>query len=137
MGLAAVAKGCSLSAAGGLRRGSAAGTSWVGLRMETTDSENVVVGEGMPACRSAHKQHHHIEPKQPLTTGYRGTTTLRYPFRGNFSSLAGARAAGAYVRVSSADQNEARQLEAVGECDQSFIEKESGRSRVGREHSAA
>ncbi|MFN3865773.1 MAG: hypothetical protein ACK4MD_03560 [Demequina sp.] len=28
----------------------------------------------------------------------------------------------AYVRVSAADQKEARQLEAVGECDQVFIE---------------
>ena len=29
----------------------------------------------------------------------------------------------AYVRVSAADQNEARQLEAVGECDRVYVEK--------------
>ncbi|WP_084374761.1 recombinase family protein [Dietzia papillomatosis] len=39
----------------------------------------------------------------------------------------------AYVRVSAADQNEARQLEAVGECDRVYVEKESGRSRAGRQ----
>ncbi|WP_341254591.1 recombinase family protein [uncultured Dietzia sp.] len=38
----------------------------------------------------------------------------------------------AYVRVSAADQNEARQLEAVGECDQVYIEKQSARSRADR-----
>ncbi|WP_082767903.1 recombinase family protein [Dietzia cinnamea] len=39
----------------------------------------------------------------------------------------------AYVRVSAADQNEARQLEAVGECDRVYIEKQSARSRADRE----
>jgi len=38
----------------------------------------------------------------------------------------------AYVRVSAADQNEARQLEAVGECDQVYVEKQSARSRADR-----
>ena len=37
----------------------------------------------------------------------------------NVPDLAGQRIA--YVRVSSAGQNLARQLEAVGECDQTFI----------------
>ncbi len=35
------------------------------------------------------------------------------------------------IRVES-DQNEARQLEAVGECDQVYIEKQSARSRADR-----
>jgi len=34
-----------------------------------------------------------------------------------------------YVRVSTADQNEARQLEAIGEVDRLFSEKVSGKSR--------
>lgn len=34
----------------------------------------------------------------------------------------------AYVRVSSASQNLARQLQAVGDCDQVFTEKQSGRN---------
>ena len=38
----------------------------------------------------------------------------------------------AYLRVSSAGQNLARQLEAVGECDQTFTEKQSGKSAVDR-----
>ena len=38
----------------------------------------------------------------------------------------------AYVRVSAADQNEARQFEAVGECDQVYVEKQSARSRADR-----
>ena len=38
----------------------------------------------------------------------------------------------AYVRVSAADQNEARQLVAVGECDQVYIEKQFARSRADR-----
>ncbi|WP_206497651.1 recombinase family protein [Rhodococcus sp. KRD175] len=38
----------------------------------------------------------------------------------------------AYVRVSAADQNEARQLEAVGECDRIYVEKQSARSRADR-----
>lgn len=38
----------------------------------------------------------------------------------------------AYVRVSSAGQNLARQLEAVGECDQTFTEKQSGKSATNR-----
>src|SRR5699024_2625537 len=35
-------------------------------------------------------------------------------------------------RVSAADQNESRQLEAVGECDRVYIEKQSARSRADR-----
>ncbi|WP_172171603.1 recombinase family protein [Brevibacterium sp. CT2-23B] len=42
----------------------------------------------------------------------------------------------AYVRVSSIDQNTARQLEAVGEVDRVFSEKVSGGSRDGREQLA-
>lgn len=38
----------------------------------------------------------------------------------------------AYLRVSSAGQNLARQLEAVGECDQTFTEKQSGKSATDR-----
>ncbi|MCT1438591.1 recombinase family protein [Brachybacterium paraconglomeratum] len=38
----------------------------------------------------------------------------------------------AYLRVSSASQNLARQLEAVGECDQVFTEKQSGKSATDR-----
>lgn len=44
--------------------------------------------------------------------------------------LAGQRIA--YVRVSSAGQNLARQLETVGECDQTFIERQSGKSAADR-----
>ena len=36
------------------------------------------------------------------------------------------------MRVSAADQNEARQLEAVGECDRVYVEKQSARSRADR-----
>ena len=38
----------------------------------------------------------------------------------------------AYVRVSTAEQNLERQLEAVGECDRIFQDKISGRSRSQR-----
>ncbi|MGO1385895.1 MAG: recombinase family protein [Arachnia sp.] len=38
----------------------------------------------------------------------------------------------AYVRVSSAGQNLARQLEAVGECDETFTEKQSGKTARDR-----
>ena len=38
----------------------------------------------------------------------------------------------AYVRVSSHDQNPARQLEVVGECDRIFVEKQSGKSTSNR-----
>ena len=38
----------------------------------------------------------------------------------------------AYVRVSSAEQNLDRQLEAVGECDRIFQDKISGSSRAKR-----
>lgn len=38
----------------------------------------------------------------------------------------------AYVRVSSAGQNLARQLEAVGECNETFTEKQSGKSVTDR-----
>ena len=37
-----------------------------------------------------------------------------------------------YVRVSSAEQNLDRQLEAVGECDRIFEDKISGSSRAKR-----
>lgn len=40
----------------------------------------------------------------------------------------------AYLRVSSAGQNLARQREAVGECDQTFTEKQSGKSATDRPH---
>lgn len=43
----------------------------------------------------------------------------------------------AYVRVSTVDQNAARQLEAVGECDEVFTEKMSARSRQDRPALAA
>ena len=42
-----------------------------------------------------------------------------------------------YLRLSSADQNEARQREAVGECDKVFVEKASARSRAPRAQLAA
>jgi hypothetical protein len=70
-----------------------------GLRVETTDSENIVEGKQKPARRSSRPRGQRV----------------------------------AYVRVSAADQNEARQLQAVGECDRIYVEKESGRSRTGRE----
>lgn len=38
-----------------------------------------------------------------------------------------------YVRVSAADQNEARQVEAIGDVDRTFSEKVSGKSVGGRE----
>lgn len=38
----------------------------------------------------------------------------------------------AYVRVSTVEQNPARQLEAVGECDRIFTEHASGKSTEGR-----
>ena len=38
----------------------------------------------------------------------------------------------AYVRVSSTGQNLARQLEAVGECDETFTEKQSGKTARDR-----
>ena len=37
-----------------------------------------------------------------------------------------------YVRVSSADQNPDRQLEAIGECTKVFTDKISGKSRAKR-----
>lgn len=49
--------------------------------------------------------------------------------------IAAARPGGqrvAYVRVSSAGQNLARQLEAVGKCDQIFAEEQSGKSATDR-----
>lgn len=42
-----------------------------------------------------------------------------------------------YVRVSSAEQNLDRQLEAVGECDRVFEDKISGSSRAKRAGLAA
>ncbi|GAA1713062.1 hypothetical protein GCM10009831_23470 [Dietzia cercidiphylli] len=78
------------------------------FRVESTDSENVV--EVTP------------EPKQKPKTDQKPA--------GRASRPRGQRVA--YVRVSAADQNEARQLEAVGECDRVYIEKQSARSRADR-----
>ncbi|MBB1035420.1 recombinase family protein, partial [Dietzia sp. CQ4] len=57
------------------------------LRVESTDSENIIEGKPEPKPKPARR----------------------------VSRPRGQRVA--YVRVSAADQNEARQLEAVGECD--------------------
>jgi DNA invertase Pin-like site-specific DNA recombinase len=69
-----------------------------GLRVESTDSENIVEGDPKPARRASRPRGQRV----------------------------------AYVRVSAADQNEARQLEAVGECDRVYVEKQSARSRADR-----
>ncbi|MEH6624696.1 MAG: recombinase family protein [Dietzia maris] len=74
------------------------------FRVESTDSENVIEVTSKPKP----------DPK---------------PARRS-SHARGQRVA--YVRVSAADQNEARQLEAVGECDRVYIEKQSARSRADR-----
>jgi DNA invertase Pin-like site-specific DNA recombinase len=74
------------------------------FRVESTDSENI------------------IERKSPPQTGPKLARRVSRP--------RGQRVA--YVRVSAADQNEARQLEAVGECDRVYIEKQSARSRADR-----
>ncbi|MDV6300918.1 recombinase family protein [Dietzia maris] len=74
------------------------------FRVESTDSENVVERKPKP---------------RPAPTQARRASRPR-----------GQRVA--YVRVSATDQNEARQLEAVGECDQVYIEKQSARSRADR-----
>ncbi|WP_010540653.1 recombinase family protein [Dietzia alimentaria] len=80
------------------------------FRVESTDSENVV--ERNP------KRKPRTDPK-PKPKPARRVSRPR-----------GQRVA--YVRVSAADQNEARQLEAVGECDRVYIEKQSARSRADR-----
>ena len=74
------------------------------FRVESTDSENVVevTPQPKPDPKSARRA---LRPR-------------------------GQRVA--YVRVSAADQNEARQLEAVGECDRVYVEKQSARSRADR-----
>ncbi|WP_428844208.1 hypothetical protein [Dietzia natronolimnaea] len=72
------------------------------LRVESTDSENIIEGKPEPKPKPARR----------------------------VSRPRGQRVA--YVRVSAADQNEARQLEAVGECDRVYIEKQSARSRADR-----
>jgi len=72
------------------------------LRVESTDSENIVEEKPKPDPTSARRA----------------------------SRPRGQRVA--YVRVSAADQNEARQLEAVGECDRVYVEKQSARSRADR-----
>ena len=74
------------------------------FRVESTDSENII--ERKPQSQT--------DPKSARRT----------------SRPRGQRVA--YVRVSAADQNEARQLEAVGECDRVYIEKQSARSRSDR-----
>lgn len=51
--------------------------------------------------------------------------------------MAGSGQRVAYVRVSSVDQNAARQLEAIGECDEVFTEQMSARSREDRPALAA
>ena len=74
------------------------------FRVESTDSENVV----------------EVTPKpKPKPKPARRASRPR-----------GQRVA--YVRVSAADQNEARQLEVVGECDRVYVEKQSARSRADR-----
>jgi DNA invertase Pin-like site-specific DNA recombinase len=74
------------------------------FRVESTDSENVIERKPQPQT----------DPK---------------PAR-RASRPRGQRVA--YARVSAADQNEARQLEAVGECDRVYVEKQSARSRADR-----
>ena len=75
------------------------------FRVESTDSENIAEGKPKP------------RPDPELAR--------------RASRPRGQRVA--YVRVSAADQNEARQLEAVGECDRVYVEKQSARSRADRE----
>jgi len=82
------------------------------FRVESTDSENVV--EVAPKPKPTRTPKAKSEPK---------------PAR-RASRPRGQRVA--YVRVSAADQNEARQLEAVGECDRVYVEKQSARSRADR-----
>ena len=72
------------------------------IRVESTESENVIERKPDPKPEPARR-----------TSRSRGQRV-------------------AYVRVSAADQNEARQLEAVGECDQVYVEKQSARSRADR-----
>jgi len=72
------------------------------FRVESTDSENIIERKPKPAPKSTRR----------------------------VSRPRGQRVA--YVRVSAADQNEARQLEAVGECDRVYVEKQSARSRADR-----
>ncbi|MCT1434326.1 recombinase family protein [Dietzia maris] len=74
------------------------------FRVESTDSENII--ERKPQSQT--------DPKSARRT----------------SRPRGQRVA--YVRVSAADQNEARQLEAVGECDRVYVEKQSASSRADR-----
>ena len=74
------------------------------FRVESTDSENVIERNAKP---------------KPAPKSARRASRPR-----------GQRVA--YVRVSAADQNEARQLEAVGECDRVYVEKQSARSRADR-----
>ena len=76
------------------------------FRVESTDSENII------------EQNPKRKPKTDPKPARRA------------SRPRGQRVA--YVRVSAADQNEARQLEAVGECDRVYIEKQSARSRADR-----
>ncbi|WP_348542408.1 recombinase family protein [Dietzia kunjamensis] len=78
------------------------------FRVESTDSENIIERKPKPKPK----------PKPDPKPTHRA------------SRPRGQRVA--YVRVSAADQNEARQLEAVGECDRVYIEKQSARSRVDR-----
>ncbi|MDN4505006.1 recombinase family protein [Dietzia maris] len=76
------------------------------FRVESTDSENIIERKPQPKSTP--------DPKSARQS----------------SRPRGQRVA--YVRVSAADQNEARQLEAVGECDRVYIEKQSARSRADR-----
>ncbi|MDV3357142.1 recombinase family protein [Dietzia sp. IN118] len=78
------------------------------FRVESTDSENVI----------------ERNPKRKPRTDPKSDPVRRV------SRPRGQRVA--YVRVSAADQNEARQLESVGECDRVYVEKQSARSRADR-----
>ena len=80
------------------------------FRVESTDSENIVEAKPKP------------KPKPKPTSKAKQSQPQRS------SRSRGQRVA--YVRVSAADQNEARQLEAVGDCDRIYIEKQSARSRA-------
>src|SRR5699024_7353310 len=68
------------------------------FRVESTDSENII----------------ERNPKRKLKPDPKPARRASRP--------RGQRVA--YVRVSAADQNESRQLEAVGECDRVYIEKQ-------------
>ena len=76
------------------------------FRVESTDSENII------------EQNPKRKPKTDPKPARRA------------SRPRGQRVA--YVRVSAADQNEARQLEALGECDRIYVEKQCEPPQVSR-----